>query len=393
MNEKESKEYLQELMEYAGTDRQKSVVKAMISEGSQRLAAEKLGLHRTTVQDCLRQVKRRAARQGLSREHDMTQTVPDGYSIKGTSTLYDDDGSVKMQWVKSQQDRSNELEMATQIYSEMAKNVKRLPAMKAPTKCKDELLNLYPITDAHIGMYAWADEGGRNWDLKIAEEVIGDVFRRMIAQSEKAKSCVIAQLGDFLHFDGLLPVTPASGHVLDSDGRLPKVISVAVRVLRAVVDEALRHHELVTVIIAEGNHDPCGSVWLRTLLAALYENEPRLTVDDSVKPYYCVQHGKVMLGFHHGHLARTKQLPGIFAATEAKMWGDSEYRYGHSGHKHCTEVTADEAGGMKVTQHPTLAARDAYASRHGWVSDSVATSTTYHADYGEWSSVTVRPSI
>ena len=31
-------------------------------------------------------------------------------------------------------------------------------------------LTLYTLTDYHLGMMAWEDEGGRNWDLNIAEE-------------------------------------------------------------------------------------------------------------------------------------------------------------------------------------------------------------------------------
>ena len=43
----------------------------------------------------LRTVERKRAqlaRQGWSPEHDMTKQVPDGFHLKGTSTLYGDDG-------------------------------------------------------------------------------------------------------------------------------------------------------------------------------------------------------------------------------------------------------------------------------------------------------------
>ena len=39
--------------------------------------------------------------QGHSPEHDMTHTVPDGYLMKGASTLYREDGSIAAQWIKS----------------------------------------------------------------------------------------------------------------------------------------------------------------------------------------------------------------------------------------------------------------------------------------------------
>ena len=37
---------------------------------------------------------------------------------------------------------------------------------------------------------------------------------------------------------------------------------------------------------------------------------------------------------------------------------------------------------MTVTQHPTLAARDAYAARGGWIAERHVTSITYHSEFG-----------
>ena len=38
---------------------------------------------------------------------------------------------------------------------------------------------------------------------------------------------------------------------------------------------------------------------------------------------------------------------------------------------------------MSVLQHPTLAARDAYAACGGWIADRCVTALTYHAEFGE----------
>ena len=47
--------------------------------------------------------------------------------------------------------------------------------------------------------------------------------------------------------------------------------------------------------MAEGNHDPASSIWLRALFGALYENEPRVEVIDSPLPCYVHQHGQTMI--------------------------------------------------------------------------------------------------
>jgi len=48
---------------------------------------------------------------------------------------------------------------------------------------------------------------------------------------------------------------------------------------------------------------------------------------------------------------------------------------------------------MTVIQHSTLAARDAYASRGGWLSDRNCKVITYHDTLGEVARNTVRPEM
>lgn len=386
--------YYSSLLDYASTDTQKSVLKLLSDNGGKiRKASRVLNRHHSSLVKTIQRIEANAARRGWSPAHNVTSPCPPGYHLKGTSTLLGEDGEVKQQWVKTDADKGAELEIAKQIYEDLSKDVKRLPAIRKPIKCDEELLNFYVLTDCHIGMLAWHEEGDRDWDLKIAEDVVLDAFRSMVQQSPKAKRCVIAQLGDLLHWDSLLPVTPASGHVLDGDGRYAKVVGIAVKIIRTVIDDALKKHEEVHAVMATGNHDSSGSIWLRQLLAALYENEPRVTVDLSPKPFYSHQHGSTMLAMHHGHMVKPPSLPGLFAATESEMWGKTKYRYAHIGHRHTSKLMESEVGGMHVIEHPTLAARDAYASHHGYFSNAGARATTYHSEHGECGSVVVRPKV
>jgi hypothetical protein len=48
---------------------------------------------------------------------------------------------------------------------------------------------------------------------------------------------------------------------------------------------------------------------------------------------------------------------------------------------------------MKVVQHATLAARDAYAARGGWMSERQCTAYTYHTEYGQVCCNTVTPEM
>jgi len=267
-------------------------------------------------------------------------------------------------------------------FEAMCKELPPLPAIRPPVRTRDaDLCNLYTLTDFHIGMLSWDRETGADWDLKIAELVLVGTFTRMIDAAPLAEVGILNQLGDFLHFDSLTPETPAHRHVLDADSRYQKVVEVAVGALRRIISHMLTKHNKVRVFMTEGNHDPAGSVWLRVMFAQLYANNPRVVVEKSPNPYVSYLHGKTLLGFHHGHLAKLNNLPQLFAAKFRKEWGQATHTYIHTGHKH--HVDEKEHPGCNVIQHATLAAPDAYAARGGWLSKRQATSMTYHKTRGE----------
>jgi len=339
-------------------------------------AARELGMHPRT----LATHKARFARMGWSPEHGMTKTVPDGFHLRGTSTLYDEDGKPKLQWVKTSIDHERQLELMHAAAAAMGEQIDRLAPMGGPAHTDDALCNLYTLTDCHIGEYATAIQGGADWNLEEAERVLVGCFAAMINASAKARYCVINQLGDFLTFDGLEPVTPTNRHPLNVSGIYAELVRVSIKVLRSIIDMALAKHEEVHLVIAEGNHDLAGSLWLRHMFEALYENEPRLKVNMSETPYYVYQHGKTMLGFHHGHKARNSDLPGIFAANFPEIWGCTKHREAHTGHYHKEEVATHN--GMIVRRHPTLTATGSYAARLGYASNRRAIGITYHKEYG-----------
>jgi hypothetical protein len=186
-------------------------------------------------------------------------------------------------------------------------------------------------------------------------------------------------------------VTPAHGHVLDADSRYPKIRRAAIRIIRALVQVALERHQNVHLVIAEGNHDEEGAGWLADCFAVHYELEPRVTVNDGVLPFYVFEWGQTMLGIHHGHKVKNESLPLLFASQFPETWGRTKRREIHCGHRHHRDEK--EYNGVTVVQHPTLAARDAYAARGGWIADRAAWAITYHRKYGAVGRVMVTPEM
>lgn len=368
-----------------------AVIKA---KGSVRQAAKDSGRSRSTIRSAIARVEAKAARRGLSPVNDLTRPAPEGM-LAETSTLYNKEGNITLQWVKNKIDRDKFANFMITTAEAMSQDIpKTLPIDRKTQHVDEDLLNLYVITDYHLGMKADSaetrDENG-DWDIQIAEDLLVRWFQEAVARSPDAKTGVFCQLGDFLHWDGLEAVTPTSGHPLDSDDRFDKLVHVTIRVIRRVTQLLLEKHEKVHMIMAEGNHDLASSVWLRQLFAALYSDEPRITVDLSADPYYCYEFGENSLFFHHGHKKRVNNVDNVFVAKFREEYGRTKFSHAHMGHLHHERVL--ETNLMTVEQHQTLAAKDSYAARGGWMANRCARSITYHKQYGKVQEYSISPEM
>ncbi len=367
---------------YVRTATQKRIFDAVIKQGSNTKAASALGQGRRSIDETIRRIKRHAALSGYSPEHGMTHELAPGFGIKRHSANYGGDGKLRQEWVISSPDDQARLEAMQHVIASMKEEIDPCKPVAPPKSFLDPLLaNMFLITDYHLGMKAWGEETGASWDLDIAENLLFNWFATALSLAPKAKVAIFAQLGDMLHWDGMDAVTPNAGNILEGDSRTQKVIRVAIRVLRRVIAMLLDSHEHVHLIMAEGNHDPASSIWLRELFDALYEDEPRITVDLSPQPYYCFEHGKTSLFFHHGHKRGPANVDSVFVAKYREVFGRTKHSYGHMGHLHSTKVI--ESNLMEVEQHRTLASPDSFAARGGWVSGRSAKVITYHSTYGE----------
>ena len=369
------------------TDKQWEYYTKSCELGSNRQAAKFFGVTATVVDVAVRSLKAKAAVSGYAPNHDMTRVVPDPFVVRGISTYYNAEGKASGQWVKSRIEDTKLQEMMRQTIDAMKEEIPRLTALPAPPLSNDNLLNCYVITDYHLGMLSWDEETGENWDVAIAEKLVVKWMEQAIAQSPNADTAVFAQLSDFLHFDGMDAVTPASKHLLDVDTRFAKLVRSAIRVLRTIIDMLLAKHQKLHIIMADANHDPVSQIWLREWFSVLYENEPRVTVDKSPNPYNAYEFGNVALFFHHGHKRKVANVSEVFAGQFREMFGRTKYAYAHMGHYHSIDIKENNL--MIVEQHRTLAPGDAYSARGGWLSGRDAKVISYDRRYGEVSRLTI----
>lgn len=383
----------EKLLEYCETDRQREILKEAVKQGSFTKAAKSLGVCESTIRRTYRRVERYAEERNYSPKHNLNKPLPRSQQNAGISELIDErTGESILKWYKSKNRAEKNAESVVECLE--ALKYKPAPNIPAPKKSQNkDLASLYTLTDFHLGMYAWAEETGNDWDTEIASRVLLNAIHDMCSKSPDSHTGILNLQGDFLHWDGLDAVTPMNKHVLDADTRFDRMIELALDLTMWAIEIIAKKHKRVRVIICEGNHDLAGSGWLRKSMKKIYRNNKRVEVDDTSFPYYGYLHGKIMLGFHHGHKMRNKSLPSLFASEPRyrSMWGKADYCYIHSGHYHQTEQDMAEHGGAIVERHPTLAARDAYAARGGYVSRRGARVITYHVTEGEVDRSTVLP--
>jgi hypothetical protein len=102
---------------FCQSERQREIIQLRAEGLSAEKVSESIGIARRTILATCARVKANAAKQGYSPDHDMIHTVPDGFTVSGTSTLYKD-GTPLMQWVKSKNDAVAIFEEALEHFKE-----------------------------------------------------------------------------------------------------------------------------------------------------------------------------------------------------------------------------------------------------------------------------------
>lgn len=363
------------------TVRELEYLEAIRSTRSMRKASEKMGVCKSTITNAITALKKRAASKGFSPAHHMTRTVPDGFKVSGVSTYFNAEGVPSGQWVKSTVDQERQLEMLKEFANGLAEGIKGLaPITPKPLHVHKDLMSVIPIGDPHFGLKVWAQEGGANFDLDIAERLTCGAIDRLIASAPPAHTAVLLNCGDHFHADSQSNTTTA-GTAVDVDGRWAKIQQVGLRSMLYCINRLLERHERVVVRINRGNHDKHSAYALSLMISCYYHNEPRVEVDLSPAAVWYMQFGSVLLASTHGDTIKGNQLMGVMAADKPVEWGQTKHRYWLVGHVH--HIDRKEYPGGIVEYVRTLAPGDAWHHGQGYRSGRDMGLIVMHKDHGE----------
>lgn len=226
---------------------------------------------------------------------------------------------------------------------------------KLPIECinydpKGEILTI-KIPDLHIGLLAWREETGADYDLKIVRErffmCINDIIQR--CKYKKFKKIVFITLGDILHIDND-DGTTTKGTKQQMDGRMAKIVGCAEDIL---VDGITILGELAPVeyIYVAGNHDRVCGYMLARSVSNVFRNDSNVTCDISPNPIKYRRYGISLALYHHGDAPKKNigELPMLHAREELSK---AKFVEINLGHYHNEEVKT--VNGARVRYFPTI---------------------------------------
>ncbi|MEE8598455.1 MAG: hypothetical protein V3S69_02890 [Dehalococcoidales bacterium] len=355
--------------------------------------AKECGVNESTVRRCLKAAFiRYSVKKSTVPEH-MDDDVDEPFAVEKYSANYDRHGNRVQHWIKVKREQQDIYRDLKESITELSQDLPQFPKSKRESNEIDpKLLAVYPLGDPHIGMLTYTPEVGQDWDLKIAEKMFLPLFNNLVTVAPPCKECLIIDLGDFWHYDGMEQKTMRSGHKVDADGRPSKMIQVGFRIMLQMIFSALQVHETVHVKVLPGNHDDLGSIFLRVGLYHVFANEPRVIIDQSPSVFQYFNWGKNLLGMHHGDKCKMAALPMIMAADQAELWGATQFRnwlVGHFHHSSATVLSGKDLQGCSVETFRSIIPGEGYAHEAGYRSPQDGKAIILHKDYGEIQRYTV----
>lgn len=359
---------------------QSAYIDAILEHGSIRKAAAALGVNNRTIDAAMQAVRAKASRAGYAPGHFEGGVAP-GYQM-GKVTVQRANGVVERTWERMSPEQDARAETLRAYVEAMTSEARGMaPFVPAPVPELSRYLAAYIFGDPHFGVRALAAETGADFDLAEADRITRAGLDRLVQVTPAAGKALLIFAGDNTHGDNHKNQTPGHGHALDIDGRHYDITRVTARAFIHCVQRLLEKHPEVIVWVMPGNHDVETANMIAFAMSLYFEKEQRVTVDTSPALYKYLRHGKVLIGSHHGHGAKTADLPLIMACDRPEDWGASVHRYVWQFHIH--HDTVKEVQTVRVESVRTLAAADAWHRGKGYRAMRDTRSVLYDPEAGE----------
>jgi hypothetical protein len=300
---------------------------------------------------------------GLDKAALLAVNLPERMNLTKTTVQYGPNGEILNEWRRLKP----EADFLETVANELCKIVDgKSPVLPVPPRpvISDFMLEI-PLFDVHFGKYAWSEETGTDFDLKLCEALTVGTVSRMVAEAGEFGSALLVIGGDFLHADTRDAVTPKGKNLLDVDSRYFKVWEVATQALHKCIALLSSKCNNVKIVVIPGNHDFESMFHLMRFLTAFYHTQPQIEVINNPRTRQYVHWGINLIGIAHGDVMKMKDFPSLMALEMPGAWAETTERTWHLGHLH--KQMSDTRHGVLVEHLESLTATDAWHYQMGFV--------------------------
>ena len=369
------------------TDLDNQKIDAIIEHGSYMLAANALGLSKSSISDAISRLRIRAAREGYAPGHFTDGTAP-GYRM-GKVTIQRSNGLVERIWERQHPTSQKISEEIEALAAHAMSDVRGLsPLVKGPLFVSDRLLATYWFGDPHFGLCSSSEDAADDTDIDDSDRLTRAGIDALVSKSPATSKAVLCFIGDNTHANDSSALTPAHKNPLDVD---PRGFGAAfLSVSRAIcysVTRTLEKHGEVECWVLPGNHDPDAAFAIAVAVSFWFENNPRVKVRLSREYLWWLKFGRNLIAAHHGDKIKPMDLHGVLSNDCKEIWADVDFRYVWQGHIHHDTVTEYQMTRFESLR--TLSKQDKWHRGKGFRSMRDTRAVIYHEEGGEVERYTV----
>ncbi len=233
------------------------------------------------------------------------------------------------------------------------------------------LLEIF-LTDCHFDKLTWAAESGDNYDIKIARQIYLDATCTLISKAKMIGFDRILFIvgSDLFNSEGKSAAT-TKGTPQTVDVRWQKSFDFVSTTVREAI-EMCASECLVDVLVIPGNHDYERTYYLGSVLAAWFETDPCVSIDNGPKSRKYYRHGKNLIMFDHGQI-KPDEYGMIMATEQAENWALTDKRFIHTGHLHGRkkmQQIVDEKYGVVVEVFPSFTGTCGWHFNNGYIGNN-----------------------
>lgn len=296
------------------------------------------------------------------------------FDITGLSVSTYKEGSAKVTFKARNQER--DYSFLKDIYEDLKKlKPPKVEKKKLNVECKN--LRVISIADQHLGMLAWAEESGENYNIETAKKLYIEAIKHYVATMQPG-SDILLELGNDFFNSNSIQSTTVKGTQQHDDTRWAKQIKIGVDVIIQAIQICREFSNKVYVSSVFGNHDT--ERLFSAVLAAecFFYGEDDVIFDNKPAAIKTFSWNGFMAILCHGEQKNLKGVPQVIANTEKDKWAKAKYIEVHCAHKHTEEVF--DINGTLFRRMPSLSARAAYASLAGYYSNRACQALDYRED-------------